>query len=247
MNVVKIMGGLGNQLFQYALAKHLEHYDSIGLDITYYDSEINHNGDVPHREFLLPCFVDDLVYAEQENRPRVNQWEYDKNRAYTDSWFFGDWQKASFFADADLKLRLKDEYITKGARVITRALQDENSVAIHIRRRDYINLGWTLDLDYYDRAIERIKSLTPNPVFYLFSDDIAWCIDNLEFDFKFYVCYDELIDFWLMSKCKHNIIANSSYSFWSAYLNENPDKVVIYPKNWICSANPTEGLEWEGV
>lgn len=246
MNVVKIMGGLGNQLFQYAIAKHLERYDSIGLDITYYDSEINHNGDVPHREFLLPCFVDDLVYAEQENRPRVNQWEYDKNRAYTDSWFFGDWQKASFFADADLKLRLKEKCLDRDTIKLSETFQRENSVAIHVRRTDYNHLGWTLDESYYDRAIQRINELIPNPVFYVFSDDLGWCIDHFE-DIKIFVSKGELADFWLMSKCKHNIIANSSYSFWSAYLNENPDKVVIYPKNWICSANPTEGLEWEGV
>ena len=246
MNVVKIMGGLGNQLFQYAIAKHLEQYDTIGLDITYYDSDINKDGSVPHRDFLLPCFVDNLVYAEQETRPRVNQWQYDQDRAYTDSWFFGDWQEYNFFKDAKLNIRLKDKYITKGARKLANKMQGENSVAIHIRRTDYEGLGWLLSLDYYDRAIKRIKSLVDNPTFYLFSDDILWCSENLTTD-GICIRFNELIDFWLMSKCKHNIIANSSYSFWAAYLNENADKHVIYPQNWICAKNPCEGLSWEGL
>ena len=246
MNVVKIMGGLGNQLFQYAVAKHLEQYDEIGLDITYYDSDINKNGDVPHRDFLLPCFVDGLVYAEQETRPRVNQWNYDKDKPYTDSWFFGDWQKYDFFKDVELDIRLKAKYITKGARKLAEQMQKEDSVSIHIRRTDYEGLGWLLGLDYYTRAVDRIKGLIDNPVFYIFSDDIIWCSENLKTD-GLCIRFNELMDFWLMSKCKHNIIANSSYSFWAAYLNENADKHVIYPQNWICTKNPCEGLSWEGL
>ena len=191
--------------------------------------------------------MDELVYAEQENRPRVNQWEYDKGKPYTDSWFFGDWQKYEFFKDAELNIYLKDEYITKAADSLAERMHNENSVAVHVRRTDYEELGWLLGLDYYDRAIERIKNIVPNPTFYLFSDDILWCIDNLEYDFKLHVCHDELMDFWLMSQCRHNIIANSSYSFWAAYLNENPGKHVIYPKDWLCTSNPCEGLCWEGI
>ena len=247
MNVVKIMGGLGNQLFQYALAKHLEQYDDIGLDITYYDSEINKNGSVPHRDFLLPCFVDGLVYAEQGERKRVNQWEYDATRAYTDSWFFGDWQRASFFADTKLNIRLKDEYITDDARALAAQMQKENSVAIHVRRTDYSNFGWILDESYYNRALGKIRRLVNNPKFYIFSDDLGWCLDHFPGIISEYVYKGDLLDFWLMSQCKHNIIANSSYSFWAAYLNENKDKVVVYPKNWICTANVTDGLDWEGV
>ena len=247
MNVVKVMGGLGNQLFQYAVAKHLEQYDEIGLDITYYDSEINHNGDVPHRDFLLPCFVDNLVYAEQESRQRVNQWNYDKDKPYTDSWFWGDWQKYDFFKDVELDIRLKDEYINEATRNLAEQMQNEDSVGVHIRRTDYKDLGWLLSLDYYNRAVDRIKSLIPNPVFYVFSDDISWCCDNVKFNFRVWVYQDELTDFWLMSKCKHNIIANSSYSFWAAYLNDNPDKHVIYPREWICTTNPCEGLKWEAM
>ena len=76
MNVVKIMGGLGNQLFQYALAKHLEQYDTIGYDTTYYDTEENQKGLVfLHRDFLLPCFVNNLpIVNDNEGRERVYQW-----------------------------------------------------------------------------------------------------------------------------------------------------------------------------
>lgn len=245
MNVVKVMGGLGNQLFQYAIGKHLEQYDSIGFDITYYESDINKNGDVPHREFLLPCFVDGLVYAEQEHRKRINQWEYVNTRVYTDSWFFGDWQKAEFFKDAELNIRLKDEYITDDARAIADILHNEDSVAIHVRRTDYKNFGWILDGSYYERAIEYIKSHVSHPKFYVFTDDLEYCIENFPNYEK--LSKGELLDFWLMSQCKHNIIANSSYSFWSAYINDNPEKLVVYPANWICTADPTKGMDWKGV
>ena len=108
MNVVKIMGGLGNQLFQYALSRHLAQYDEIAYDITYYQSEENIKGLVfLHRDFLLPCFdVGELkiVFADMDGRPRINQWEYDTNKHYTNCWFWGDWQKASYFCDVNIDI-----------------------------------------------------------------------------------------------------------------------------------------------
>lgn len=251
MNVVKIMGGLGNQLFQYALAKHLEQYDEIGFDTTYYYTEENIKGLVfLHRDFLLPCFVDDLKIVNDNlgGLSRVYQWEYDADRHYTNSWFWGDWQKASFSADVKVDIRLKDEYITDEVRQIAAEMRECNSVAVHVRRTDYAVYNWILPPAYYDRAFRRACELIADPCFYIFSDDPEWCKVNLHVEPKIYVHNDELADFWLMSRCKHNIIANSTYSFWSAYLNENADKVVIYPRDWhIDIQHPVDCLEWEGV
>ena len=239
MNVVKIMGGLGNQLFQYAFSKSLEKHDQVALDITYYESHFNHSPDIAHREFQLPCFVDGLTYATEDGLTRVNQWEYKPNREYKDSFFFGDWQKMSFFHGIDLGLKLRDEFISDQARTMAEAMHRVNSVAIHIRRTDYVNLGWALDMSYYNRAINIIRRNMEAPVFYIFSDDMEWAFNNIIGVNEVYVHEDTLNDIWLMSQCKHNIIANSTFSFWAAYLNENPEKTVIYPQNWRCP-NPID-------
>ncbi|NCT54961.1 alpha-1,2-fucosyltransferase, partial [Candidatus Falkowbacteria bacterium] len=120
-----------------------------------------------------------------------------------------------------------------------------NSVALHIRRGDYVNNPATkkahfiCDLSYYQKAISLIKvklnekNLTPK--FFVFSDDINWAKENFKlFDFIF-VSRPEFLDpeeLILMSKAKHNIISNSSFSFWSAWLNNNPEKIVIAPALW---------------
>lgn len=249
MNVVKIMGGLGNQLFQYALSKHLEQFDTIGYDTTYYDTEENQKGLVfLHRDFLLPCFVDNLRIVNDNLGiyTRVYQWEYRGTTRYRNSWFWGDWQRASYFQDAKLDIRLKDEYITDEMRQIADTMQTQNSVSVHIRRTDYAVYDWILPPAYYDRAIERANELITDPRFYIFSDDPDWCRDNLPAGEIIH--NDEITDFWLMSKCKHNIIANSTYSFWAAYLNENSEKVVIYPRDWhIDIHHPVDCLKWEAV
>lgn len=250
MNVVKIMGGLGNQLFQYALSRHLAQFDSIAYDITYYQTEENKNGIAyPHRDFLLPCFeVGDLeiVNAEADGRQRINQWEYDPDAQYTNCWFWGDWQRACYFKDVNLNIHLKYEFITYEMLIKAEEMSRCNSVAVHVRRTDYANYDWLLDKAYYDRSYQRANQLINEPKYYIFSDDPEWCRENLPSGEMIHM--NELEDFWLMSKCKNQIIANSTYSFWAAYLNGNPAKVVIYPKNWIIAINhPVDCLPWEGV
>lgn len=251
MNVVKIMGGLGNQLFQYALAKHLEQYDEIGFDTTYYYTEENIKGLVfLHRDFLLPCFVDNLKIVNEDlgGLDRVYQWEYRGTKHYTNSWFWGDWQRASYFQDVRLDIHLKDEYITDDVRQIAAEMQECNSVAVHVRRTDYAVFDWILPPVYYDHAFTRTYELIAEPRFYIFSDDPEWCKDNLPAGDKVFLHNNELEDFWLMSRCKHNIIANSTYSFWAAYLNENSEKKIIYPRDWhIDIVHPVDCLKWEGV
>ncbi|MEY4440678.1 MAG: hypothetical protein RLY49_304 [Candidatus Parcubacteria bacterium] len=115
------------------------------------------------------------------------------------------------------------------------------SVSIHIRRGDYVTdpsaakTHGTCNLNYYAQAISKVSSSIVNPTFFIFSDDIEWVKENLKVKSATYVSnpnlteYEELI---LMSKCKHNIIANSTFSWWAAWLNSNPSKIVIAPKQW---------------
>ena len=143
-------------------------------------------------------------------------------------------------SDFTFKYPLNDE----NENIASEILANE-SVSIHIRRGDYVSNKAstanfvTCDISYYEKAIATIKQKVDKPVFYVFSDDIEWVKNNLEF-YESSVKYidwnkgkDSYIDMQLMSLCKHNIIANSSFSWWGAWLNNNPKKIVITPTQWF--------------
>jgi hypothetical protein len=121
-------------------------------------------------------------------------------------------------------------------------IRDTNSVSIHIRRGDYVSLDYvnksqgTCSLGYYNKAIEHVVGLVEKPHFFLFSDDINWVIENLKIKYPFTIVDFNpgkgYFDMNLMKQCKHNIIANSSFSWWGAWLNQYPEKIVVAPKNW---------------
>ncbi len=110
---------------------------------------------------------------------------------------------------------------------------NKDFVSIHVRRGDYLNLQHThplLDLSYYQRAMMRFSRGTK---FLVFSDDIPWCKSHILGDNVYYYDFDEKRSFIAMKNCRHNIIANSSFSWWAAWLNPNPDKIIIAPKVWV--------------
>lgn len=140
-------------------------------------------------------------------------------------------------------------------RIIIQQLEVENSVSIHVRRGDYINSIFTLlEMEsYYKKAIEKIIKIIPSAKFYLFSNDKDWLEENFSSLGINYEIIDfnsgkqSYLDMILMSKCKHNIIANSSFSWWGAWLNQNSEKIVIAPKNWYKDKRETANLipdEW---
>lgn len=122
-------------------------------------------------------------------------------------------------------------------------MKAEKSVAVHVRRGDYLYLpemyGGICTKDYYLKAIDRIKTRIEKPIFYFFSDDIQWVKNNIYEGNAVYIepqmfeDYHNWYDMYLMSECQHNIIANSSFSWWGAWLNKNKKKVVIAPKKWV--------------
>ena len=128
-----------------------------------------------------------------------------------------------------------------------------NSISVHIRRGEYLQLNMPVVSDeYYLRAIDFIKNVVKNPSFYVFSNDenYAYTLFGNKPNFKIVLGnYDQksYIDMQLMSACKHNIIANSTFSFWGAYLNRNPDKMVVAPNIGIgklYNTNPIACDEW---
>jgi hypothetical protein len=121
-------------------------------------------------------------------------------------------------------------------------LRNSESVSVHIRRGDYINNSFflVLPISYYQNAISYLSSKLSNPIFYFFSDDINWVKENFgDADHFRYVEENyltegplDISDFLLMKTCRHNIIANSSFSWWAAYLNANENAIVISPRKW---------------
>ena len=267
MIIIKLKGGLGNQLFQYAFGRliALRRGEDLKLD----KDILGQRGDT-YRAYGLDNFN---IRAEIASREEVLKVKYPYGLISKALRFF----KAKFLRIFHIgfearMLKTKARYLEgffqsyKYLESIRRELLEEislkedislkygdllsefnslNSVALHIRRGDYVNNPATkkahfiCDLSYYQKAISLIKvklnekNLTPK--FFVFSDDINWAKENFKlFDFIF-VSRPEFLDpeeLILMSKAKHNIISNSSFSFWSAWLNNNPEKIVIAPALW---------------
>ena len=159
-----------------------------------------------------------------------------------DTYFDGYWQNYRYFDEYRDEIReavrLKD---SSEVREYEDDIAQSESVSIHIRRGDYVQIGWGIPMDYYLKAIEELQKKTGhrNLTAYVFSDDIAYAKEFFEqnhiegISFKYMDFESErktVLDMHLMSCCKYNIIANSTFSWWAAYLNRNIDKIVICPE-----------------
>src|SRR3989344_4310539 len=169
------------------------------------------------------------------------------NNRYLD----GYWQSEKYFRDkSDL---IKKEFTLKNglgktAQKRTEKIQETDSISIHVRRGDYIsNLKFsavhgTLPLSYYELGMKTVEQKVKNPHYFLFSDDLEWATQHLSSRFPVtVVTHEEMTEneqMHLMALCKHHIIANSSFSWWGAWLDSRPDKIVIAPKNWF--ADPSK-------
>jgi len=137
--------------------------------------------------------------------------------------------------------------LSKKSKELIDPITSSNSVSIHIRRGDYANERKTneihglIPIDYYKTSIDLISNRIKSPNFYIFSDDITWVKENLQTTQEMHfiehtngeTAYEDL---YMMSQCKHNIIANSGFSYWGAWLNTNEEKIIISPKQW-CADN----------
>jgi hypothetical protein len=154
----------------------------------------------------------------------------------------GYWQTEKYFLVNRQKL-LNDFCLKQSLSAVANNLANHAksvcSVSIHVRRGDYLNYSNTFNIqsvDYYQRAINVLKNKLVSPIFFVFSDDITWCKANLSFANDLIFIDESIADYeqlTLMSLCSHHIIANSSFSWWGAWLGLNQDKVVIAPQNWF--------------
>lgn len=189
-----------------------------------------------------------------ETSPSVELWNWEEIANYEKSKLFiqGDWQCQDYFIDVREDLLkifvpkiLSDELESWSAKLE----QLEKTVSLHVRRGDYVSdsaanrIHGTLSVEYYSEAIKLIRSKMDNPSFCIFSDDPQWVLDNLPISKEALIVSDgsckDYEELYLMSKCSHNIIANSSFSWWGAWLNDNSSKIVIAPDKWFVS-RPSE-------
>ena len=273
MKIVKVIGGLGNQMFQFALHQALQKQfpeERVLLDLHCF------NGYHKHRGFEIPRIFD-VTYEEANWRevakvaypyPNFQSWRFGSrilpdrktmlkesaDYAYEptalirrgDTYYDGYWQHEEYFKDIREDIlrtftfpAFEDERNQETARLVT----NKNSCAIHIRRGDYVTdklFRDICDLNYYQTAILRMKGAAIPEMFCVFSDDVSWCREHIGVltgqTETIYVDWNtdktSYQDMHLMSLCRHQIIANSSFSWWGAWLNTNKDKVVIAPRKW---------------
>lgn len=269
-----MMGGLGNQMFQYAAVKAISTKlnTDFSIDISSYVINKGKSWCRPFEltdVFAIPTdnIVQSTNIAKQiqlfclaRYRHSVGcQWYkkycniYDEEDYITPQWdlitskstLYGYFQDVQYFENNILNLSQDFQFAQKldGVNLeISRKIKQENSVSVHIRRGDYLiggnkNLFVNLTQEWYRHAIDLIRQKTDDVSLFFFSDDIAWCRENFsDLNGSTFVDWNtgdkSYIDMQLMSFCKHNIIANSTFSIWGALLNSNANKMVISPSSY---------------
>ena len=238
MNVVKIYGGLGNQMFQYAFGKAIE---KNGLPVTYEISWYNKPQEVI-RPFHLNRFRLTLkIGTFSSDRPTIHEKEFYRfvpnHLQRHDANFFGYWQNRKYLESVlpELKDEFRvnpglytEEYLNWKGKI----LSSDNSVSLHIRRGDYLTKGHhLLPLSYYTDCLKYLMERFDNLSIFIFSDDIAWCKENIKnvegyIDLEDYLCLD------LMRMCTHKITANSTFSWWAGILGEKENSITFAPIRW---------------
>lgn len=268
MIIVKLMGGMGNQMFQYALYlafrahgkevridrskfNHIDEKRGCFLDFNCFDLKYELCTEKEARKYILGTGMTARVFMRLFGDKNTHYYEK-SDREYDpgvlqikEGYIDGYWQSWKYFQNAEQDVRnafrFKNELTGKNRQAEIQ-IQSTNSVSVHIRRGDYVKhqdiYGNICTTEYYNKAIALINQTVERPTFFFFSNDMKWTMDTFG-DKENYVYVegnDEdkgYIDLRLMSACRHQIIANSSFSWWAAYLNNNPEKKVLCPGRWI--------------
>jgi len=278
MVVVRIIGGLGNQMFQYALGRYLsvKNDTELKLDITGFESYKLHKYSLDafsiekkvapknelegfkkykaksgRRWFLYNKFVaNNSMYFQEKGFA----FDPEALRLCGDAYIDGYWQSEKYFKGIESTIRAEFSFVLPQGekdKEISELIRKCNSVSIHIRRADYVtdaatnNAHGTCPIEYYDKAIKIMVGKVTNPHFFIFSDDHEWVKQNIKINHPVvYIDHNNADtnyqDLRLMASCKHNIIANSSFSWWGAWLNENPNKIVIAPQKWFADTSKND-------
>jgi hypothetical protein len=269
MIMIRFNGGLGNQMFQYAAGLALAEKFNTGLvaDLGDY-SETGHPFMLDKfRVNLKSAEIRDYACFEPKSglagmysrlfvKPRIvsePSFSYNKEimkAAGRNTYLFGYWQCQSYFSH--IRKHILNDFLPVNTpqkntiEILNKIKSSANTVSLHIRRGDYISnpktntFHGTCSIEYYKQATALISERLEEPNYFVFSDDIAWAIQNIKPSNRVhYVQHTTVETAWedliMMKQCNHNIIANSSFSWWGAWLSENPDKIVIAPKQWFAN------------
>jgi hypothetical protein len=277
--IIRISGGIGNQLFQYAFGRALSlknkcelkldtHFFALGIekDRSFKLDNYHIKGDIatdqdfktlgipnPKKQDAFSKIVRKVYRTFESAKPF-----YKRKIILEPSEVFhpelldidhscylsGVWQSEKYFKAYTDKIRNDFTLsipLSASAQKLKEIITSVNAVSLHVRRGDQVHNSHLLMKhghlgdDYYKKAVDHMVKNTDSPHLFIFSDEIDWCKEHLKFAIPVtYIQGADLKDFeelMLMSLCKHNIIAKSSYSWWGAWLNRNPNKIVITPRN----------------
>lgn len=290
--IIKTIGGLGNQLFQYAFGRAVS--SKLKTDLLFdVDTSVIYK-DLRVHEFCLGYFNTKVKQVKRSdlfgfiwlrrqkrvfsflcNNLRLRKifssfyyvektFAFDKNvfLQKQPTYFEGFWQTERYFREIESEIRKEviiNKPLSEYSAGISTEIQKTDAVSLHVRRADYVThdisnkFHGVCPPEYYENAIAYIVEKVPKPHFFMFSDDYDWVVNHFKDLPHPFTCikngadknYEDLT---LMSQCKHHIIANSSFSWWGAWLNPRKDKIVIAPKRWHAHApkNDTKDLIPEG-
>ncbi len=272
MIIIQLKGGLGNQMFQYALYRELKHRGKevkIDDESGFVDDKLR----VP----VLGRFGVTYDKASKEEiialtDARMDFWSRVKRKLFgrktsridekegmfdpailelEEAYLVGYWQSDKYFSSPEVIAEIQDSFGKRPQEIMhdsvswstLQQIECCESVSIHVRRTDYldkehINVHNLCSEKYYKNAIKMIRDRHPNAVFFIFTDDREWCKNHFKGPNFITVELQEgentdVADMILMSRCKHHIIANSSFSWWSAWLGDTSEKIIIAPSKWI--------------
>ena len=283
MIIACIRGGLGNQMFQYAMARSL----AVRLD-TDLKLDLTHYHDTSFRAFELGVFrlrFEEATTREIDLYPVHNipllrklrrkltgigrprhffpetglQYHPEVWSLHPDTYLKGYWHHAQYFEGITDIIREEFSFahpLRERNRHYLDNIETTNSISLHVRRGDYVSNKAVLALngvcspEYYREAVRTIAQQVDNPHFFVFSDDPDWVRTNLPIDHPSTIVEGNTGEFGyedlhLMSRCRHQVIANSTFSWWGAWLNPNPDKLVIAPGRWY--ADPETDRQVAGL
>jgi len=260
--IVRLAGGLGNQMFQYAAGKQLavKHNTILKLDLSWFE---NIDTDDTSRHYELGAYrVDENFYIKTLlSRAQMKtgyikhyiepHYQYDPSieslgpKAYLEGYF----QSWKYFSGIDSVITHdfshKNEPNGENSKIQELILSDLYSVSLHIRRGDYAtdkktnSFHGVKDLGYYMAALKKVKKVSKKTNVYVFSNDQEWCRKHLRLGVPTVIIDENNDEFGgaedmrLMRSCRHNIVANSSFSWWGAWLNQYPDKMIVAQKQWF--------------
>jgi|SRR3989344_3444027 len=260
MIVVRLKGGLGNQMFQYALGRVLaiKNRAELKLDTSFLNLNFK---SITKRTYNLDVFNIKVGITRSsyfismlrrifKSSGQEKSFAFDKNVLDLRGNVFldGYWHSPKYFAGFEEVIRkdftLKNP-LPSNIQILAEEIKKTNSLCVHVRRGDYLENKYyvAVNNEYYKKGIDCISEKTSIDKIYVFSDDIKWCRNNLSFEFPAMFVDDEYAGskgewhMYLMSKCRNFIIANSSFSWWSAWLANYSDKIVVCPKQWFGDAS----------